>query len=486
MQADVAQAETDPSRPAYHFRPPAGYHNDPNGLICHAGFYHLFYQFHPFTGGRGKGDRIFWGHARSSDLVHWEPLPLAIWPSIEAGELRCASGSTIVGPEGTPLIFYTSLGDRASQAAAPDQWAAVGDPDLVAWDKHRDNPVLTARVHGGLRISQWRDPFVFREGGDWYMLIGGRVHRPERERGCIAIYRAADGGLMDWRFAGILYEWPDAEVTSIECPNLFRLGDRWLLLFSYHPPATQVAWLSGWFDPVACTFSSQRQGRIDLSPMGTYAHQGMRDERGRVILFGWVRGAGWYPGGGRGWSGCMSLPQVVSLDAAGCLVRRPAEELTELRGRHHNQQPVLLRDEVRSVAGISGDRLEIVAELRPREEAACGLVVRRSSGGERGVVIRFAAGRLQVTGADPAGIFTGGNGSSAGGDFDVPFDPGGEEMVLQLRLFLDGCVLELFVNERASLTRAIYAAPGDLGVAAFAEGEVEVERLEAWEMMGVW
>ena len=146
--------------------------------------------------------------------------------------------------------------------------AAVGDPDLVAWDKHRDNPVLTARVHGGLRISQWRDPFVFREGGDWYMLIGGRVHRPERERGCIAIYRAADGGLMDWRFAGILYEWPDAEVTSIECPNLFRLGDRWLLLFSYHPPGTQVAWLSGWFDPVACTFSGQREGLIDLSPMG--------------------------------------------------------------------------------------------------------------------------------------------------------------------------------------------------------------------------
>ena len=81
FEQDIPEAESDSTRPVCHFRPPAGYHNDPNGLIQHKGIYHLFYQFHPFSHGRGKGGEIFWGHARSRDLIHWEHLPIAIWPS---------------------------------------------------------------------------------------------------------------------------------------------------------------------------------------------------------------------------------------------------------------------------------------------------------------------------------------------------------------------------------------------------------------------
>ena len=187
-------AASDPSRPTYHFRPPAGYHNDPNGLGHHAGYYHLFYQCHPFTGGRGKGDAVYWGHARSRDLVHWEHLPLALWPSTEVGEERCASGSAVIAPDGTPIVFYTSLGDRTSQAGAPDQWAAIGDPDL----------------------------------------------------------------LTSWRYVNVLYEWPDNAVASIECPCIFRFDDRWALIFSYHPPGTGVACLVGQFDAQAGLFRTER------------------------------------------------------------------------------------------------------------------------------------------------------------------------------------------------------------------------------------
>ena len=91
-------AEADPTRPVYYFRPPAGYHSDPNGPIWHNGYYHLFYQLHPFTRGRGKGGDIYWGHGHSTDLVHWEHLPPAIWPSTELGETLCASGSTVINP----------------------------------------------------------------------------------------------------------------------------------------------------------------------------------------------------------------------------------------------------------------------------------------------------------------------------------------------------------------------------------------------------
>ena len=77
-QTDLAaRAGLDPHRPAFHFVAPAGWLNDPNGLTQRDGWYHLFYQYNPYA---AVHDRIHWGHARSTDLVHWEHLPIALEP----------------------------------------------------------------------------------------------------------------------------------------------------------------------------------------------------------------------------------------------------------------------------------------------------------------------------------------------------------------------------------------------------------------------
>ena len=328
---------------------------------------------------------------------------------------------------------------------------------------------------------------MFADGGDWFMLIGGRVHREDRERGCISLYRAAHDNLTRWQYVDVLYEWPDDAVASLECPSMFRFGDYWVLFFSYHPPGTDVACLVGRFDPDHGSFEVEHEDCLDHSPMGSYAHQGMRDERGRVIVFGWVRGAGWYPEGGRGWSGCMTLPRVLSLRPDRRLRQQPAPEISRLRVHHWTTPALVLREGARTLDGLSGDRIEILAEFAPTDEAAYGLVVRRSDDGERGVVIRVDGCHLHLTGADPEGIFSGAREPSAGGDYRVPFALREDEQVLRLHLFLDGCVMELFLNERACVTRAIYSPGEDLGVAAFAEGgSVELIRLDAWELKGTW
>jgi hypothetical protein len=89
LQAASWLVQNDPTRPVYHFRPPAQWMNDPCGGLHHKGYYHLFYQLNP------HGDRwatIHWGHARSKDLVYWEHLPPAIAPAVATPAVLPSTG----------------------------------------------------------------------------------------------------------------------------------------------------------------------------------------------------------------------------------------------------------------------------------------------------------------------------------------------------------------------------------------------------------
>ena len=169
-EASVREAarrvEDDPTRPVFHVLPPAQWINDPNGPLFYNGEYHLFYQHNPY------GDRwghMHWGHVRSKDLVHWEHLPIALWPSKAKGEEHVFSGSAVIDRDGKPMLFYTSIGGRL-----PEQWAAVPEDDgLIKWKKHPANPILTEALHGDVKVHEWRDPFLFREGAAPTWSSGG-------------------------------------------------------------------------------------------------------------------------------------------------------------------------------------------------------------------------------------------------------------------------------------------------------------------------
>ena len=77
-------------RPQLHFSPETGWVNDPNGMVYYEGEYHLFYQHNPDSTIWGP---MHWGHAVTADLVQWDHRPIALWPSLDAGEEHCFSGS---------------------------------------------------------------------------------------------------------------------------------------------------------------------------------------------------------------------------------------------------------------------------------------------------------------------------------------------------------------------------------------------------------
>ena len=124
--ASRKRLSSDPYRPVYHYVNPEGNLNDPNGLCCWQGRYHLFYQAYP-----PQDPRQHWGHAISDDLVHWKDLPLAIYPGIEE---KCFSGSTLVEQDRVIAIYH---GPRAGNMVA-----VSSDPLLLNWEKIPDNPVI--------------------------------------------------------------------------------------------------------------------------------------------------------------------------------------------------------------------------------------------------------------------------------------------------------------------------------------------------------
>ena len=117
---------SDPYRPLYHFVSPESGLNDPNGLCFWQGQWHLFYQGYP-----PEDSRPHWGHAVSTDLIHWRDLPYALYPHPEEA---CWSGSTLVEADRVIAMYH---GHRAGNMVA-----VASDPLLLNWQKVTGNPVV--------------------------------------------------------------------------------------------------------------------------------------------------------------------------------------------------------------------------------------------------------------------------------------------------------------------------------------------------------
>ena len=136
---------------------------------------------------------------------------------------------------------------------------------LIKWKKHPANPILTEALHGDVKVHEWRDPFLFRERGRTYMVLGGNLNASKGGEAVVTVYRAEDDGLTRWTYLGVLFRHPDAAVKNIECPNFFRLGEKWVLIVSQGMP---VQYFVGSLDPEAMRFRAEH-GASWITAMST-------------------------------------------------------------------------------------------------------------------------------------------------------------------------------------------------------------------------
>jgi beta-fructofuranosidase len=458
LDAAAPRAQSDPARPIFHVIAPSQWMNDPNGPVYHNGFYHIFYQLHPFSDGDGPK---YWGHARSRDLVKWETLPIALWPSVEMGEVGVWSGCCAINGNGEPMIFYTSVATGQSPQTHAEQWAAIGDKDLINWRKSPANPVLSESLHGGTKIYDWRDPFIFRDGKRTFLGAGGNLNQAQGGQAVVNIYESKNSGLTQWQYRGVLFTIPDPAARTAECPNFFKVGDHWVLMVSSYG---KVQYYVGDFDAATCRFQSHARGLLDCGP-NFYAPNTMQLSDGRRIVWGWVNG---FPGG-RGWNGCLSLPRVLSLSSDGQLRQSPAPQLRKLRGAAVAWRNTPLRGDGAVFHLPHTNTLEIHAEILLRTSENVVVSLKNAAAGSAPVVMQFDGSKFKM------------------GDAEALLSLAGPERKLDLHIFMDRSVLEIFANDTLCATKII--SPLDAGITlqvASPGNSAQAKLIEAWPMKTIW
>jgi beta-fructofuranosidase len=460
----------DPQHPRYHLMPPANWMNDPNGPIFWKGQCHMFYQYNP---NGAFPESMHWGHAVSPDLMHWKHLPIALAPTPGGPDKDgCWSGCAVVD-QGVPTLVYTGVFPQV-------QCIARSDDGMMTWHKYTGNPVIAAPPRG-METTGFRDPCVWREADEWFLAIGSGI---KGQGGMVLLYRSRD--LIRWDYLHLLCKGrkdellpgkdPASSGEMWECPDFFPLADKYALIVS-----TQGAVIYSVGRYVNQYFHPEVQGKADLGD-SYYAARSMVDEKGRRILWGWIReGRSDTAQRAAGWSGVMSLPRVLTFGHAGTLGMAPAPEIEALRGKHHRFEGLpIVPGSFSLLKSVRGDSLEIQTEFEPGASEAVGLTVRSAPDGKEQTSITYnrTTGNLLLEREHSSLSPEVDRGSQAG-----PFALA-EDETLKLRVFLDASVIEIFANDRACLTSRIYPSrPDSLGIGMFARGgNARLKALNVWEM----
>ncbi len=483
-----AKFQQDWHRPRYHFVTPEGVCQpfDPNGAIFWRGRYHLFYIVQI----EGKGH--CWGHASSIDLLHWRVHPTALVPG--DGDEGIFSGCALLDKEGVPTIVY--LGVNAGICVARST-----DGDLIHWVKDEANPVIPIPKEGTPEYNQYvvHDPHVWLEGETYYAIVNGRLPQsprrpPGKTHDTAYLFKSYD--LVHWQYLSPFYE-PNPSWTYPEedcaCPDFFRLGDKYMLLCISHYAGAR--YYLGRYENEK--FYPERHVRMNW-PGGTmFAPESLLDSNGRRVFWSWVcEGRSLAAQKAAGWGGVMSLPRVLSMRDDGTVGIEPVKELERLRLNPVTRANVELADGIQvPLEELRGTAWELALDIEPGSARRVGLRVCCSPDGAEQTEIVFdpAAGTLSVdiskSSLSPEIIwpwpwpYKGERRPDVNHVQTAPFALASGE-TLNLRVFLDGSILEVFANNRQCLTQRLYPTRRDsTGVLLFSQGgAARVRTLAAWEM----
>lgn len=301
-----------------HVKPNNNWMNDPNGFIYYQGAYHLFYQCFPYN---ARWGRMHWNHVISKDLVHWENLGIALFPSKTDDRSGCFSGSA-VEEDGKLYLYYTGVNYTVENPedinlCLDEQFVSaqmmITSEDGMQFDNIKDKktviPVIQNSQIGDARHT--RDPKVWKEEDGWYMVLGSTI---EDRKGRLLFFKSTDKEHWDYVNSvskGEEFGW------MWECPDYFEVNGKQIIIFSPmgilkdgKADENQAICMQVSFDKKNCRMELPDTYQFLDYGLDLYAPQSTVDAQGRRILMAWLRMP--QPVDGK-WQGMMSIPRVVEV-----------------------------------------------------------------------------------------------------------------------------------------------------------------------------
>lgn len=482
--------QSDPHRPVYHFVAPEGKAMpfDPNGALFWKGKYHLGYIYQRTINGE---QRHVWGHVVSVDLLHWTIYPDMLDVKDGDAEEGIFSGAAFVSKSGVPHIAYYGLG------ASANMLAYAIDDDLKKWRK-LSRPILRAtdpNDPGQWSCCTWPrgkytvfDPDVWYDDvSDYYYQISGGM-KP-------GFFRSRD--MYEWEYLGNPVSATDEmrlPFEDLSCPDFFSVGEKHMLIFISHSRGAQY-YIGTFADS---KFTAERHGRMSWPGGSLFALEHLKDESGRNIIWGWVYDPRADGQKNYGWSGIMSLPRVLTLDDTGELQIRPPDEMKRIRINEVKEADTTLTPNQEMTLRGSGKSVELIVEMESGSLSPFGVKVFASPDGREETVIRFDPEHEQLVIDFVKSSIDGPVSFAYAGDKTTEvlkpvLEYTSEQTAplklrdgeaLQLNIFLDRSIIEVFANGRQAVTQMVYPKlETSVGIKVFSGNDaLAVRNIRCWTM----
>ena len=449
-------------RQAFHFSPPVGWMNDPNGFSYYNGKIQLFYQYNPYS---IQWDTMHWGHATSTDFVKWERQPVALAPDQpydgSAGG-GCFSGSAIEYG-GKYWLVYTGVGrDEDTDMLLQTQCVASSD-DGIRFRKIAENPVIAQGkgLPSSVRPNDFRDPKLWEKDGHVYMIVSAGNASDRYSR--LLLFRSDD--MANWQYNGTVFSTSASAQaqtgTMLECPDYFELDGTEIVMacpmdMTGHRNTNGSVYMAGRLNydtgkfAVAEGFGGAREvdGGFDF-----YAPQTMLHPDGRRIMIAWMHCPVRPSIGsllGYGYACAQTFPRELFVKD-GNLHQRPVREI-----ENYYRPPVSVTHtsdgETAFVPELDGTCMNLQLEFSPSDGAGATVF---ADGAGKGLGIFYRQGRLYL---DRSAVYPGSFPDSALiTSVPAPLIDG----KVKIRLLLDKISAEVFVADGRYAMTANVTAGGD-------------------------
>lgn len=418
---------------------------DPNAAYYYKGRYHLHYIYKKPASGYA------YAHVSSKDMVHWKWHQTVLEPRKTGPGMY--SGTGFFTKEGQPAMIYHGKGSKKN-------WLMFAlDDNLDKWSDPR--PVVAKTENGEPAAIKYWDPDCWLMDGAYYAISGGRPPR---------LMKSDD--LNGWQYLGLLFHedtpWEQLGVAAdedVSCPNMFRIGDKWMLLCISHDIRCRY-YLGDFKDG---KYLPEFHAVMNWKDKDFFAPESLLTQDGRRVFWTWCTSLdAAVINNPEPQSGIMSLPREISLPKDGVLRIKPLEELKNLRCNERSLNDIVVRNgKSHALEGISGDALELNVTIAPTVATEYGLSLFCDELGHGfPITYRPAEDVLSMGGIAP------------------PLELGKNEP-LRLRVFIDKGMIEVFANDRQA---AVYMPEHDENnerIFLFAEGGDVRARIKVWKMKSI-